>query len=65
MKETVESRAVKIAASIMREVGLCRYDSPIKCRRLFADERTCEKCIENWLLAKAMKEMKVMGGDRA
>ena len=65
MKETVEARAVKIAASIMREAGLCRYDSPGKCRRLFTDERTCEKCIASWLLAKARKEIKVMGGDRA
>lgn len=27
MKDTVDSRAVKIAAKIMQADGLCRYDS--------------------------------------
>ena len=57
MKESVESRAVKIAAEIMVENGICRYGSPAKCSRVFSDEKTCGKCIENWLLAKARKEL--------
>lgn len=27
MKDTVDSRAVKIAAKVMQAAGLCRYDS--------------------------------------
>ena len=57
IKETVERRAVKIAAKIMQADGLCRYDSPKKCRRFYIDEKTCDKCIESWLLTKARKEL--------
>ena len=58
MSETVEARAVKIAATIMQASGLCRYDSVDKCRRVYTDEGTCERCIRAWLLAKARKELK-------
>lgn len=58
MKETTEARAVKIAAKIMQAAGLCRYDSATKCRRVYVDESTCDKCIAAWLLAKARKELK-------
>lgn len=27
MKDTIDSRAVKIAARVMQAAGLCRYDS--------------------------------------
>lgn len=57
-RETAETRAVKIAAKIMQNAGLCKYDSPIKCRRLWIDEMTCEKCIKTWLMTKARKELK-------
>jgi len=57
-KDTVESRAVKIAAKIMQAAGLCRHELPTQCRRLYTDERTCDKCIEIWLLTKARKELK-------
>ena len=30
MKDTVEGRAVKIAAKIMQAAGLCRYDDVAK-----------------------------------
>lgn len=50
MNETVEARAVKIAAKIMQAAGLCRYDSVSKCRRVYVDESTCDKCIRSWLL---------------
>lgn len=58
MKETVETRAVRIAARVMQAAGLCRYESPMQCRRIYTDDRTCEKCIRDWLMAKARKEMK-------
>lgn len=58
VSETLESRAVKIAAKIMQAGGICRYDSPTKCRRIYVDEKTCDKCIESWLLSKARKELK-------
>ena len=58
MKETTEARAVKIAAKIMQAAGLCRYDSATKCRRVYVNESTCDKCIEAWLLSKARKELK-------
>ena len=57
MKDTVEARAVKIAAKVMQAAGLCRYDSPIKCRRIFTDQKTCEACIRRWLLSKAKREL--------
>lgn len=57
MMETVEARAVKIAARVMQAAGLCRYDSYEKCRREECDEDTCTKCIERWLLQKAKKEL--------
>lgn len=58
MKDTVEGRAVKIAANIMRAAGLCRYESAAKCRRIFVDEKTCDECIRRWLLSKARRELK-------
>jgi len=57
IKETVERRAVKIAAKIMQAAGLCRYESVENCRRAYIDEKTCDKCIESWLLTKAKKEL--------
>lgn len=57
-QETAETRAVKIAAKIMQAAGLCRYDSRKKCRKVCIDEETCDKCIEEWLLEKAHKELK-------
>ena len=54
MKDTVDSRAVKIAAKIMQADGL----SVEKCRRVYVDEATCERCIRAWLISKAKKELK-------
>ena len=56
-KETVEARAVKIAAKVMQAAGLCRYDSPANCRRVYVVEITCVKCMRAWLLSKARKEL--------
>lgn len=59
--ETVERRAVKIAAQMMRVCGLCRYDSVDKCRRVWVDESTCDACIEQGLLTAARRELKKEG----
>lgn len=61
MKETVEARAVKIAARVMTAAGLCLYDSKAKCRKKFVDNDVCDKCIEKWLLSKARSEKEVFG----
>lgn len=58
MPETVEARAVTIAAKIMVAAGLCRYDDLDKCHRLYVDESTCDKCVRSWLITKAKKEMR-------
>lgn len=58
MKDTAEGRAVKIAAKVLVAAGVCRYESVGQCRRVWADESTCEKCIRAWLLTKARKELK-------
>ena len=51
-------RAVHIAATVMDAAGLCRYESPRQCRRTWPPSReTCVKCIENWLISKARKEL--------
>ena len=55
--ETVEVRAVKIAAKIMQADGLCRYDDVDECRRGYVTKETCERCICSWLLTKAKVEL--------
>lgn len=62
MKETVEARAVEIAARMMQAAGFCRHESPMQCRRVCTDGKTCEKCIERWLLNKAKKELEAKYG---
>lgn len=57
MKDTIDSRAVKIAARVIQAAGLCRYDSIAKCHRVYVEEITCERCIRSWLLSKAKKEL--------
>lgn len=56
-KDTVDARAVKIAAKVMTAAGLCRHDSVDKCRRVCVVEGTCDECIRSWLLSKAKKEL--------
>lgn len=57
--ETVESRAVTIAAKIMQAAGLCRYEDPAMCRRAHIPEPAdCDKCIRKWLIRKAQQELK-------
>ncbi len=57
-KDTIEKCAVKIAAKIMQAAGICRYERTERCRRLYVDEKTCDRCIELWLLSKARRELK-------
>lgn len=57
MKETVERRAVHIAAVVLETAGMCRYDSPAKCRKSYPCPDDCVRCIERWLLNKAKKKM--------
>ncbi len=57
MYETVESRAVTIAAKIMVAAGLCRYDTPLKCKKFAVDDAVCDKCIRRWLISNAKKEL--------
>lgn len=60
MADSPEARAVKIAAHIMQENGICRYDDVAKCRRLsgFVTEAVCEKCLAGYLLSKARREIR-------
>lgn len=57
-KETVEQRAVKIAAVVMQAAGLCRYESMAKCSHAGEEKITCERCIRAWLLQKAREELR-------
>lgn len=57
-KDSVEQRAVKIAAKVMVAAGLCRYDTVGKCRRVYVTEETCDACIRAWLLSKVRKELR-------
>ncbi len=55
--ETVEARAVKIAAKVMTAAGLCRHEDPCDCTRAFFDSEVCDRCIRAWLLTKAKVEL--------
>ena len=57
-KETVEQRAVKIAAVVMQAAGLCRYESS----HAGEEKITCERCIRAWLLQKAREELRAERG---
>lgn len=59
MTEAEAKRGLRIAAVIMQAAGLCRYDSPLQCRRFYPPtDDDCVDCIEKWLLAKARREIK-------
>ena len=61
MKDTVDSRAVKIAAKIMQADGLCRHESVEKSSRVYVDKATYKRCIRAWLVSKAKKKKKKEG----
>lgn len=58
-EQTVEKRAVEIAAVIMARAGLCRYSSYDKCRRLggLVTERDYTRCLKLWLINQAKREL--------
>ena len=57
--ETVEERALDIAAKVLVAAGVCRYDSPTKCRKVNPPSvEVCDRCVKSWLLSKARKEMR-------
>lgn len=57
-KDKVNERAVKIAAKVMMRAGLCRFDTPTKCRKVLEpSEADCTGCIKRWLLGKAKAEL--------
>lgn len=58
MKDSVESRALKIATEVMQAAGLCRHESPMQCKKIHVDRNICSKCIKAWLVAKAKKELR-------
>lgn len=66
--ETVEARAVKIAAKVMTAAGLCRHEDPNDCQRAHYDSEICDRCIRAWLLTKARVELareeRMKHGDR-
>lgn len=56
-KDTVEGRALKIAAQVMTNAGICRHESALKCRRIEVNPTICDECLRKWLLTKARKEL--------
>lgn len=60
-QDTVEARAVKVAAHIMQAADLCLYEDPIRQCRKLRSEISCEICIRNWLLSKARAELRKEG----
>lgn len=56
-KDTIEGRAVKIAATIMTNAGICRYESALQCRRIEVNPTICDRCITKWLLSKAKRQL--------
>ena len=64
--QTVEKRAVEIAAVIMVRAGLCRYNIVDKCRKAsYVSERDCARCIKLWLLSTAKKELAMEKEDKS
>ena len=62
MIKSVERRAGHIAAVIMQRDGLCRYEAPTDCKKVYPpDDAGCVRCIESWLLSRARRELKKEG----
>ncbi len=58
MNDEIYKKALTIAAIIMQRDGLCRHESVDACRRVYVDERVCQKCIREWLISKAKRELR-------
>lgn len=46
-KDTVEGRALKIAAQVMTNAGICRHESALKCRRIEVKSRSIRRSATN------------------
>lgn len=55
--ESIEHRALKIAAKIMVAAELCRYNDRGECHLYCQGVADCDKCVEQWLRNKARKEL--------
>ena len=65
-KDKVNERAVRIAAKVMMRAGLCRYDSPMKCRKVLEpNEGDCIGCIKRCLIGKAKAELEREAGTKS
>ena len=53
---TPEAEAVKIAASLMADMGCCTHKPGYNCRKDIPG--ACPFCIERWLLRKAREHLK-------
>lgn len=59
MPETTERRALTIAVRHMQESGVCRaFENNTQCIWLYPTDEDCRRCIKNWLMAKARRELK-------
>ena len=57
-KEAATRRALLIAAGILHAQGVCRRKDPEKCKHYGEGQAfMCQKCLENWLLLKARREL--------
>lgn len=55
--ESVNERALKIAAAVLEADGVCCR--PGKCRRYYVDSQICRKCIKAWLISRAKRELNI------
>lgn len=63
--ESIEHRALKIAAKIMVAAELCRYNDRGECHLYCQGVADCDKCVEQWLRNKARKELFEESSQRA
>lgn len=52
--EMINARAVKIAARLMANAGMCRYDDRQQCK---SEKQDCTGCIKRFLRGKARAEL--------
>ncbi len=54
-QETIEGRAVKIAARILQENGFC--PRPKGCTRVYLSDEGCTGCIKRYLIGAAKRKI--------
>ena len=59
-EEAVEGRALRIAADLLAEAGLCRHEERGMCAKWRKNKGHCgcENCLLRWLKRKAREELK-------